>query len=408
MPDNEDVRNELAANAASDAECNSKNINFSNFFNLRTGEINVKSLEPQEISGYLEKMSLIIAALTKLFEAPEKYSFEVPMQSAFDTRPQFCSFLKRLEFFFGALKRKFLLQHKGINTVSLSIDPTDSGFPHFTDLWNFSNDVKGADEQLKNIPSLDQIFNDAYDKIYKGIMPVREQLSYAKYNYFSYIKGKNIVREFEVEKPQLIGKKDEELLQKINFYGFDQRCNIFIFYSILATQNKNTSGTFLNELRDVIDSSTGKSELMSNKFISVLEECYKRDLYQIGTLLDTVDRDIHPKAILKYTVGPYYSNNTFNEENMQKLFELEPNDPFVFKFSVSGILSVKTVHEKSLMKQFMNSLFGNTNQRELFSDKFNYNYMITPFKIKQYLKDKDENNVPCKIFGMLDGGDLVE
>ena len=271
MPENEENEKDLSAGAVKDENLNSKDINFSNFFNLRTGEINVKSLEPQEISGYLEKMSLIISALHKLFEEPEKYSFEVPMQSAFDTRPQFCSFLKRLEFFFGALKRKFLLQHKGINTVSLSIDPTDSGFPHLTDLWNFSNDVKNADEQLKNIPALDQIYNDAYEKIYKCIVPVREQLSYAKYNYFTYIKDKDIVREFEVEKPQLVGEKNDELLQKINFYGFDQRYNIFTFYSILATQNKYVSGNLLHELSNKVDADTGKSELTRNQFIAALE-----------------------------------------------------------------------------------------------------------------------------------------
>ena len=370
-------------------------VNLANFFNLRTGEVNVKSLQPDEINGYINDITLIISKLKDLFYNSENYSFKAPLEDSFDTKKDFCAFLDDLLFFFNALKRKFILQHKGINATSLSIDPTESGFPHFTDLWNFKIDHESAAAQLAALPPLEEIVKSAIANIFDGEFPIREQLSYAKHNYFSYIKEKaSIISEFKLNRPELIGSKDGQNLYKLIFYGFDERYNIFHFYSMLVMQD------------------AGNPDMLhhpgSHKFLDEIQSYYKQDLFRLAHHLDTFAPGIHPKVIMKYTIGPYYSPDTMNEEAIDKLIAMEPKNPFIFKFQASGLVSIKTIKESSLFKSFYNSLFGYANSREIFSDKFVYNYMIVPFKLKQYLRDKDEAGKPAKIYGLLEGGELIE
>ncbi len=370
-------------------------INLANFFNLKTGEVNVKSLRPEDISNYINRITLIISKLKDLFYNSSTYSFKAPLEDSFDTKKDFCAFLDELIFFFNALKRKFVLQHKGLNATSLSIDPTESGFPHFTDLWNFKKDHESAAAQLSALQPPEEIIKSAVESVFHGEFPIREQLSYAKYNYFSYIKDKkSIISEYKINRPELIGEKDGQKLYKIILYGFDERYNIFHFYSMLLTQDSGAlkllhqreGHPFLNEIRDY----------------------YKQDLFRLAHHLDNFDREIHPKLILKYTIGPYYSPDTLNEENIDKLIAMEPKNPFIFKFQASGLVSIKTIKESSVLKSFYNNLFGYANSREIFSDKFVYNYMIVPFKLKQFLRDKDEAGKPAKIYGLLEGGELIE
>jgi|GEM_PF-3810039 len=370
-------------------------INLSNFFNLKTGEVNVRSLGPEEINGYINNIVLITSKLKDLFYNSSVYSFKAPLEDSFDTKKDFCAFLDRLLFFFDALKRKFILQRKGINATSLSIDPTDSGFPHFTDLWNFKKDHEMAASQLSSLPCVNEIFDGAINNIFKGEFPIREQLMYAKYNYFSFIKPvDNIISDFFMFPAELIGEKDGQKLYKLIFYGFDERYNIFHFYSMLATQDAD-SGTLLHK--------TPKHEYFKN-----IRDYYKQDLFRLANHLDGIDREVRPKVLMKYTIGPYYSKNTINEDVINSLLEMEPKNPFIYKFQISGVVSLKTISESSVIKQFYNRLVGAANSREIFSDKFIYNYMILPFKLKQYLTDKDEAGKPCKLYGLLEGGELVE
>jgi len=370
-------------------------INLANFFNLKTGEVNVKSLYPEDINGYINSITLIIYKLKDLFYNSAAYSFKAPLEDSFDTKKDFCDFLDELIFFFNALKRKFALQHKGLNATSLSIDPTESGFPHFTDLWNFKKDHESAAAQLSALQSPDEIIKSAVESIFCGEFPIREQLSYAKYNYFSFIKDKkSIISEFKINHPELIGEKGGQQLYKLIFYGFDERYNIFHFYSMLLTQD---SGAF-----------KPLHQRETHPFLNEIRDYYKQDLFRLAQHLDNFDREIHPKLLLKYTIGPYYSPDTLNEEAIDRLFEMELKNPFIFKFQLSGLVSIKTIKESSVLKSFYNNLFGYANSREVFSDKFVYNYMIVPFKLKQFLRDKDEAGKPAKIYGLLEGGELIE
>lgn len=391
-------------NEAAGAECgasegaNSNNINgvnLANFFNLKTGEVNVRSLPPEDINGYLNNIALIVSKLRDLFYNSSNYGFKAPLEDIFDTKKDFCEFLDELLFFFNALKRKFILQHKGINATSLSIDPTESGFPHFTDLWNFKKDHESAAAQLAALPPVEEILKKAVDSIFAGEFPIREQLSYAKHNYFSFIKEKaGIISEFRMNRPELIGRKDGQNLYKLIFYGFDERYNIFHFYSMLLTQDDGSPDLLHHE---------GK-----HPFLDEIQSYYKQDLFRLAHHLDSFDRRVHPKVIMKYTIGPYYSPSTINEEAVDRLIAMEPRNPFIFKFQASGIVSIKTIKESSLFKSFYNNLFGYANSREIFSDKFVYNYMIVPFKLKQFLRDRDEAGKPAKIYGLLEGGEMIE
>ncbi|HNY12125.1 MAG TPA: hypothetical protein PKK26_11095 [Candidatus Wallbacteria bacterium] len=370
------------------------NVNLTNFFNLKSGEVNVKSLDPSEIGHYIERMIFVIGRVSELFNNAKKYNFQVPVEKVFDTRSEFIGFIDSLILFFMALKYKFLLQNKGVNTTSLSIDPTDSGFPHFTDLWNFKNDVECAAEQLAAMPSREEVLTSAVDSIFRGEFPVREQLLYARRNYFDFIKGENIISDFKVNKPVLMGSGSGESLYKINFYGFDERYNIFNFYSMLLTQADNTS--------EPLKSTSG------HRLFAAIKDFYKQDLFKLAHYLDDLDPLIHPKVLIKYTAGPYYSKSTLNADNINAVLNIAPGDPFIFKFNISGIMSIKTIKESSVVKKFVNNLFGYANSKEIFSEKFENDYMVVPFKLKQFLRDRNEAGKPCRIFGVLDGGELVE
>jgi len=372
-------------------------IGLSNFFNLKTGEVNVKSLDPCEIDDYLRGIYFLCGRLRELFSNSKKYSFQVPLEDAFDTKADFGMFLDKLLFFFDALKCKFAMQSKGINPTSLSIDPTESGFPHLTDLWNLKNDIAQAESQLAAIPPVSEIVSKAVDSMFQGEFPVREQLLYARQKYFSFLKGKDFVSDFGFERPVLLGGNDSEKLVKLNFYGFDELLNIFHFYSTLVTLSKASF--------DYISPTLPGGE----NYFATIRTYYKKDLFQLANCLDSVDPKIHPKVIIKHTIGPYYSKKTINEQPIQNLLDMQSgDDPFVFKFKISGTLSVKTLKENSLVKKFVNSLFGYANSQEVFAEKFVYDYMLVPFKVKQYLKSVDETGKPCKVFGLLDGGDIIE
>lgn len=372
-------------------------IGLSNFFDLKTGEVNVKSLDPSEIGEYIGAISRLVGRLAELFRNSKDYSFQVPLEDAFDTKKDFGAFLDRLVFFFDALKCKFALQGKGINTTSLSIDPTDSGFPHLTDLWNLKNDIAQADSQLSSIPSAEEIVNKAVGSMFRGEFPVREQLLYARRKYFSFLSGKEFISDFGFEKPVLLGGNSSEKLVKLNFYGFDELYNIFHFYSTLVTLD--------DEGIDYISPELPGGE----KYFSTIRTYYKQDLFHLANCLDSIDPKIHPKVIVKYTVGPYYSPKTINDKPIADLLAMQTSGaPFVFKFRISGTLSVNTLKVDSLVKKFVNRLFGYANSKEVFAEKFVYDYMLVPFKVKQYLKSVDECGKPCKVFGLLDGGDIIE
>lgn len=369
-------------------------INLTNFFNLSSGEVNVKSLDPSEIDRYIDRMIFVMGCLAELFKNSSKYSFKVPLEDAFDTRPEFLSFVKSISLFFTALRYKFSMQKKGVNATSLSIDPTESGFPHFTDLWNFKTDIETAEEQLSGLPAAEEIAKAAVDSIFRGEFPVREQLLYARRNYFEFIRGENIISDFKIFAPQALGTKDGETLYKVVFYGFDERYNIFNHYSMLATQ-KAGAALPLHKTKD-------------HAIFQAISAFYKQDLFKLALHLDTVDPDVHPKVLLKYTVGPYFSGATLNADNINAVLAEGSNDPFIFKFNISGVMSIQTLRESSVVKAFVNHLFGYANSREIFSEKFSFDHAIVPFKIKQFLRDRDEAGRPCRVFGVLDGGELVE
>lgn len=263
----------------------------------------------------------------------------------------------------------------------LKIDPTSSGFPHFKEIMSLKADLNAAKDKLKEFPEKDTIHNQMIQDILKyHEKPVYQQYLYTQKKYFE----------------DLLNLKKELFLTNNcdleEFFFEDKNKNTIILSWSNYESSINLPVIYLLEME--VSGKYDKEEL--EKELNYLTNSNLK-LITIATKIDEKFEFLHPKKLKRIYIGPLYSND-FTEHNdlLQKIIEeAEGNRRFIFCFSEEELLSYKTV-------EISKGLFSSRKQEMFFVDKFNKETldsgvssikrkMITPYEIYQRLVEEEHN-----------------
>jgi len=283
-----------------------------------------------------------------------------------------------------------ILKHdleKDSPNFSLTIDPTESGFPTFKDFYLLKKDKEIADKALEKLPSKEAIIEKIRDKLLRGSSPVTLQSQLKKFNFYSKLKGTNILEEYYLNELQLVGEEGSKKLYTLEWNCIERGSNVPVFYRMYFSQDSKFQ--ILNE------GTTPKLKTI------IYESQYgRRDLREIVSVIDYELDEIHPKLINKYIIGPYYNDITTNSPELNSIFG-GMQDQSILKFNVEAVASISVKKLGGWIRQRL----GLAIEKEVYGPLDNTNRkMIAPFRIKQKLGKKDEFGKKCKIYGITEEG----
>ena len=343
----------------------------------------VRILKPAQVGPYLEKLQYRLGKLENVLH---------------DT--QFHKFLKRIVYQYHLLEMAYRSQKSGYSKIPFSIDPTDSGMPHFGNFHYLHDDQRKAPQTLKEIGDIEDVLKEASDKIVKLEFPSREQELLQEYEYFSSISATNLLRSLEVGDVVEEEHKhaDKDVYYKMEWFGIDARQSGFLLYKMNFTVNSDKAP--FKPLEDAL-------------FIRALQNNFLQPLDLMFYEYDRIPY-IHPKKITRIKIGPYFHNQTLNDPRMQRLFDehqrSDEEEGFMFHLSRAKIESMgqTTRHRKFWDRIKYEIIQGNRNIQEVQSDVRNAHYWMTNFRIKQILSGNTQYGDYGSPFGLTKQGDVIE
>ncbi len=339
---------------------------------------NVKKLKADEISPYLKSLYTRLGQLSDILKREED-GFIVP-------------YLSVIRNSIGCLNLKHELQGKDMIDFTLSIDPTDSGFPTVRDFYLLEKDQQGAAEELQRYPDKKEIIEMIRDRVLKGRDPIDPQVILRRYNYFSKIAKTKLLHEYQLGRAVCSGEENRRRLYTVQWNCIERGTNIPVFYRMYLEQDNSDYA--------LEDSSPGLLETL------IYQTQYGAT--DLRTILYTIDREldgIHPKLGYKYTIGPFfYPGITRNNEDLEKLLGGCESDG-VLKFRIEAVASQWIKKVGNMLRRML----GTEIEKEVFgplddSDR----RMIVPFGIKQKLGNRDETGNPCRIYGVTSEGEIID
>src|SRR5262245_9065213 len=114
-----------------------------------------------------------------------------------------------------------------VEPLPLTIDPTASGMPTFKDFWTLREDRDHAQEQLGQIPSREQLIEQATDAIFAGNRPLKQQILWLQRSYMERLAATPVVADFRQEAPVKLGKNRRDRLYAVDWTGVIHSVNLF-------------------------------------------------------------------------------------------------------------------------------------------------------------------------------------
>jgi len=204
--------------------------------------------------------------------------------------------LKALEW-----KYKFVSDLKG-----LSISPSSSGFPHFSEILELKMQNSKSESVLSDLPTLDQLTNRFVSEMLDGenSFYVKNLYSERKLNELV-SKSEEILIDFEVFTPIV-----ESGLHKIAWVYYDTTINLPVVYLMEYENDNHYENLF--ELKDIAKR-TFKNVCNSNL-----------TMYNVAKEIDDNLEDIAPKKITRITIGPFFMKDiTKNNEMIQNILDID-------------------------------------------------------------------------------------
>ncbi len=115
-------------------------------------------------------------------------------------------FLRELRATIMVMALKHGRQLLQIEPMHLTIDPTESGMPTFKDFWTLHEDCVHAQEQLAQIPTREQLIEQALDAIYRGERPIKQQILWLQRSYLDRLAATSVVADFRIMEPTAMGR----------------------------------------------------------------------------------------------------------------------------------------------------------------------------------------------------------
>jgi len=272
-----------------------------------------------------------------------------------------------------------------VEPLPLTIDPTESGMPTFKDFWTLREDRDRAEEQLRLIPTREQLIEQATDAIYAGHRPIKQQILWLQRAYMERLAATPVVADFRQAEPVRLSEKKGDRLYAVSWTGVIHSVNLFECSTLHFEERGGwhvTGG--LPELRALVDDLAGGRHTLPE---------------MIG--LTNQAAWIVPRAIERVTVGPYHHRWTQNDELIERAFAaLDDQEPWMLRASIERAATTRAAKRSK-----MDVLFGRE-PMEAGPSVF-YRVLVVPLAIKQLLGDADEDGQPCAVYGVSKQGDLV-
>jgi len=284
-----------------------------------------------------------------------------------------------------------LEKHKldGLDKIDfpLTIAQNNSGFPTVKDFYTLKKDKDEAGGILQQLPSREGVIDKIRSSILRGSSPVNAQMMLLRYNFYKKLSQTEMLEEYHLGKPELIKEENGRRFYTINWSCIGRSTNLPVFHRMYFTHDRN-SGPPLEKGLSV--------ELRSFLY----QTQWGPDLKFFAATLDNEIKEIHPKAIERVYVGPFYNQYTNNSDELNSLFNGMEN-PSLLKVITEKIRSDRV----SQYGNWLDMITGKKTEREVFSPVFSETKIITSFRLKQLFGERDELGNPCKVYGSTkDGG----
>ena len=308
---------------------------------------NVLAVEGSQINPYLDRLGSALVALEQGLRAAEE-------EDVADYCRQIADTLALFRYSDGDEK-------EGVDP-RLRIDPSASGFPNSIEFIRLFREKGRAGEALAELPTQEGLAAAAMQKILAGEFPRGEQQAKVRLDYYRQLRDLPVVRDFEVVRVREEGNGDGCRRYHLHWRGLDQSKNLFVAYSLDLEQDKSD---------EPLMKKRGSDELFT-----LLEQ-----KFGLGAshLLKSVDAfpPLHPKAVKRHVIGPYYCGHTNNAGPLKAVFNGD-EEAWLLRYRSESVVSEKTLEVKK-------SMFRKPDRMELCSDETAENFAYCPDRIRQAL-----------------------
>ncbi|HEX5691488.1 MAG TPA: hypothetical protein VFX76_15855 [Roseiflexaceae bacterium] len=272
-----------------------------------------------------------------------------------------------------------------VEPVPLTIDPTESGMPTFKDFWTLREDRDHAEQQLSQIPTREQLIEQANDAIFAGNRPLKQQILWLQRSYMERLAATPVVADFRQGEPICLDAKRRDKVYAVSWTGVIHSINLFECCTLHFVESGGwhvTGGA--RELRDLVDDLAGG----------------RNSLQEMVGLINQTPW-IVPQTLERVTLGPYHHEWTENDELVQRAFAAATTtSPFLLRASIERAATTRAIKPSVVDK-----LFGRTPMEA--GPSVRSKVLLAPLAIKQLLGDADEDGHPCAVYGVTKEGDLV-
>lgn len=338
-------------------------------------EENVKRIDEAEVLPYLNRLSSRLSNLSEILKR-EGNEFVVP-------------YFQIVKNSIDCLTLKYEIKGEDKIDFSLTIDPTDSGFPTVKDFYLIERNKEEAKSVLEQLPERDEIIDSIRKSILRGESPINWQIVLKRHNFYAKLSKSKVLKEYHLNEPRLIKEENGRRFYTQEWSCVEMATNVPVFYRMCFTQDRRAS--------PIEEAPNYKLEtLIYQTKLSMI------DLKGFAALVDRDIEELHPKLIERYEIGPYYDSLTTNSQELSEAFN-DMENPSALKFTIGRVLSEKV----QKYGNWADWILGRKTEKEIFGPVDSETRMIVPFRVKQKLKNKDEHGNPCKIYGVTESGEVA-
>ncbi|MDH5327829.1 MAG: hypothetical protein OEZ68_18220 [Gammaproteobacteria bacterium] len=348
---------------------------------------NFKTLEMDDGLLHLNELKSMLAHMWMLFQQDVIQSF--------NNRAQLQDFLKILldvtDILRTRMQRDKFLDRESID---LSIDPTESGFPLFVrDLHFLNKERKSALSNGNENVSNKRLVDDALFSIFRGVFPADIVEAKMTKNIVTGLRNIPELSSIRFGEPVQLGHEEDNHFV-VCVQRLEENFNTPRFYAVhFKFPSASPDGsTLFSELREA--------------FLKCTNLSIDRELdYMAETIEDILGIQVH--LIQRIDVGPFYNRFTENPDAVQELLSKGADTDSIMTFKM---YSVHRIGESSNKKNWIKAwLSGDRHLGHFSKTLVTPTFMILPHRLIQkahYHNIKIDRHV--KMFGLSDRGGLFE
>lgn len=276
-------------------------------------------------------------------------------------------------------------------SFSLTIVPENSGFPTVSDIYLLQQDKEEAEKSLKEFPEREDIIENIRDAILRKASIVRAQTVLRRHSFYTFVKNAGLINSYELKRPSG-GEVDGKRWFTLEWNCIETDTQLPVFYKMSLTQDMKYSA-FDKTPNDLLE---------TNLYRDTFHLGGQTNLQVLVRTIDNEIEEIHPQMIEKYTLGPFYDNNTENSEEVKKIFEGIEN-PSMLKFKKESVVTQGQRNHGNCWDKIR----GRKTKREIFGPVDSQSKIIVPFRIRQRIGNSDEYGNSCQVYGITRDGEVM-